>query len=167
MNLLCKPSALNIIKMLGDKKVNGKVVYYELICGIDYRFLTKEIADALKKNRFKKIRMAWDWFYKDQFKIKDAINMLLKAGYKNNEIMIFMICNWKITEKECLKKLDLCKIWNVQVADCYFDNQKSPNIIPIHWRSEEIKDFRARCRKHNQLVNFKIDPEIKSNTKYV
>jgi hypothetical protein len=44
MNLLCKPEALGIIKELGEKRVSGKVVYYELICGVDFRFLTQEIA---------------------------------------------------------------------------------------------------------------------------
>lgn len=123
MNLLCKSEAWDIIFKLGHLRVNGKVVDYELICGIDYRFLTKDIAVNLKLYRFKNIRIAWDWFYKDQFEIKKAIDMLLKAGYKPNDIMIFMICNWKISYLENCKKLDLCKIWNVKVCDCYYNNQ--------------------------------------------
>ncbi len=161
MNLLCKKEALKIIQDLGEKRVDGKVVYYELICGIDFRFLTKELAEALKLSRFKKIRFAWDWFMKDQYKIKDAVNMLIWAGYKSDDLMIFMICNWRIPYLECCRKLDLCKIWKVQVADCYFDNQTSPGIIPLHWTDENIKDFRKKCRKHNQLVNFGIDPDEK------
>jgi len=161
MNLLCKKNALKIILDLGNMKVNKKVVYYELVCGIDFRFLTQDIANALKKSRFTKIRMAWDWFMKDQYKIKDAIQMLLKAGYNSKKIMIFMICNWKVPYNECCKKLDLCKVWNVQVADCYFDNQTSPNIIPLFWTDEQNKSFRKKCRTHNQLINFGIDPDIK------
>jgi organic radical activating enzyme len=161
MNLLCKPEAYNIISKLSLKKVKGKVVYYEMICGIDYRFLDFEIACALKAARFKKIRIAWDWFYKDQFEIYKAIKLLVKAGYELNKIMIFMICNWKIPYTENCKKVDLCKIWNVQVSDCYFDNQVSPNIKPKHWDENQIKAFRKMVRKHNQLVSFKIDPEIK------
>jgi len=161
MNLLCKRRlALAIIEDLGSKIVNGKVVYYELICGIDYRFLTSRLAEALKKNRFKNIRLAWDWGYKDQKLIKNAIDMLLNAGYKDEEIMVFIICNWKIKYEECLKKLDLCKVWRVKVADCYFDNQTSPNIVPVHWKDKEIKSFRFKARKHNQLVRFKFDPQI-------
>ena len=160
MNILCKPESLDIIKKLGNIKVNNKVVYYELICGIDYRFLTLDIAIALKQSRFRKLRLAWDWFYKDQVKIKDSLCLLFKAGYSPKDIMIFMICNWKIPYDECCKKLDLCKIWNVQVADCYFDNQLAPNIIPEFWTAIEIKKFRSKCRKHNQLVNFGIDPEL-------
>lgn len=56
--------------------------------------------------------------------------------------------------------MDLCKVWNVQMADCYFDNQLSPNIKPIHWTEEQIREFRHKVRKHNQLVNFGIDPEF-------
>ncbi len=160
MNLLCKKEALKIIKELGHKRVKNKVIYYELLCGLDYRFLTKEIANELKKARFKKIKIAWDWFYKDQFKIKDAIKLLLKAGYKEIDITIFIICNWKIPFSENCKKLDLCKVWNIKVADCYYDGQISPNIDPIYWNNKEIKSFRKMVRKHNQLVNFGIDPQI-------
>lgn len=160
MNLLCKKEALQILKNLPEK-INKKVVYYQMICGIDYRFLTLEIAEELKKKRFTKIRIAWDWTMKDQYKLKDAITVLKKVGYKKHQIMVFMICNWMISYKECCKKLDLCKVWNVQVADCYYDNQTSPNIIPVYWTDEQIKEFRSKCRTHNQMVNFGIDPDIK------
>ncbi len=160
MNLLCKPEALSIIDELWGKRVRGKVVYYELICGIDYRFLTQEIANHLKLARFINIRLAWDWWYKNQYAIHKAIEMLSTAGYESKKLMVFMVCNWKIPYQENLKKLDLCKIWNVKVSDCYFDNQVSPKIKPIHWNTVEIRDFRRRVRKHNQLVTFGIDPEI-------
>ena len=164
MNLLCKTEALDIIKALGKHRVNAKVVRYEVICGIDYRFLTPKIADALKASRFHNLRIGWDWFYTDQLKIRDALKLLQYAGYTTEDIMIFIICNWRISYKENCKKLDLCKVWNVKVADCYFDGQVSPNIVPEYWNDEEIKDFRARCRKHNQLVNFKVDPELSRNS---
>ena len=161
MNLLSHPEALEMIRDLGRRKVNGKVVYYELLCGVDYRFLIQEIASALKQSRFKNIRMAWDHSFGLQKNIKEASQLLLNAGYSPKDIMIFMICNWKISYEDCCRKLDLCKVWNFQVADCYFDNQLSPNIKPIYWTEEQIKDFRSKVRKHNQLVNFRIDPEEK------
>ncbi len=163
MNLLCHEEALEIIKELGRRRYNNKVIYYELICGIDWRFLTQEIASALKQSRFKNMRLAWDMGFEDQYKIKDALKLLSYAGYSNKEITFFMICNWRITYEENLEKLDLCKIWNVKVADCWFDNQLSPHIIPIHWKSEQIKDFRSKVRKHNQLINFGINPEYKNH----
>lgn len=163
MNLLCKPEALTIIKELGTLKPNGKVVKYELVCGIDYRFLSREIAAALKENRFERIRIAWDWAYADQFRIKTAISKLLKAGYRSKDIMIFMICNWRVPFKECCQKLNLCKYWNVKVADCYYDGQVMPHVIPVFWTEDEIETFRHEVRKHNQLVNFHCDPELRKS----
>lgn len=162
MNILSQPNAIGIIEILGAIKVNNRVVYYELVCGIDHRFLTFEIAEALKKSRFKKIRLAWDFSYYTQFEIRTALKLLLKVGYKARDLTIFMVCNWNISYEVCIRKLYLCAIWGVKVADCYFDGQVSPNVEPIGWTAEQIKDFRKRVRKHNQLVNFGIDPEIKN-----
>lgn len=165
MNLLCHPEALGIIQELGRRKVNGKVIYYELLCGVDYRFLTQEIAIALKQARFKNIRLAWDFSFGLQKIIKEKTQLLLNAGYSPRDIMVFVICNWKISYEECLRKMELCKIWNFQMGDCYFDNQifpkskSDPPIKPIHWTEEQNKDFRSKVRKHNQMVNFRIDPE--------
>jgi len=161
MNLLCKPQALDLLKRL--PKNNGSKIFYNFICGIDYRFLTKEIAQEIKDLNVKRVRITWDWFYKDQFKIRDALKILYSVGYKSKDIMVFMICNWDISYKECLRKLDLCKVWNVLVADCYFDNQTKihKKFIPNGWTTEQAYDFRDRVRKHNQLINFGIDPQLK------
>lgn len=161
MNLLSQKNALYIIERLGAVKVNNKVVHYELVCGIDHRFLTPVLVEALKKSRFQKIRLAWDFGYINQFEIRKALKLLMVAGYRPREMTVFMICNWSVSYEECLKKLYLCAIWSVKVADCYFDGQVSPNIEPIGWTAEQIKDFRRRVRKHNQLVNFGIDPGLK------
>lgn len=160
MNLLCKPEALGILGSL-PKKVNGKIVKYHLVCGVDYRFLTFELAYVMRKIRVQKIRLAWDWYYKDQYKIKQAVDMLKGVGYKPSEIMVFVICNWKIPFETNLKKMDLCKVWGVQISDCYYDNQVSPKIIPVDWTAQEIKTFRKKTRKHNQLVTFGFDPQVK------
>ena len=165
MNLLCKIEAKEILRKLGGTKVHGRKVSYELICGIDYRFLTKYIASLLKRGGFVNIRLAWDGVFGLQKEIKTALELLKKAGYKSKLITVFMICNWKITYEENMRKLDLCKVWNVKVADCYFDNQISPKFIPIHWTIEQMRDFRKRVRKHNQLVRFGIDPEYKKKKK--
>jgi len=165
MNLLCQPNALERIEHLGKQKVNGKVVHYDLTSGIDYRFLTQEIADALKAARFKNMRFAWDWYMRDQYKIKKALRMLTKAGYKPKEIMAFMVCNWKIPYQECCRKLDLLKVWNVQVHDAYYDNQtwkRGSPVKPVHWTAEQLDDFRhVRARKHNQLIRHGVDPEVR------
>lgn len=175
MNLLCKRQALQIIKELGAIRVNGKHVRYDLVCGADYRFMTQEIANALFLNRVgcnvgfdsklhknRVIRVAWDGSYSDQYRLKRCIDFLMKAGFKRKEIMVFMQANHsRSTFEECCLKLDLCKVWNVKVCDCYFDGQIGSKILPVFWGAYEIKEFRKKVRKHNQLVNFGIDPEVK------
>lgn len=163
MNLIYKDKCIEILDKLGNTKVENKIIHYELICGIDWRFMTQEKANALKRNRFDNVRFAWDYNLNQQIKIKDCLNMLLKAGYKSKELSCFIICNWKVSYEACLRKLDLLKIWNVKVNDCWFDNQLSPDIKPIYWQSHLIKEFRAKCRKHNQMVLFGIDPELKQD----
>ncbi|KKN45594.1 hypothetical protein LCGC14_0681590 [marine sediment metagenome] len=160
MNILSQECVLERIQYLGNQKVNNKVVHYELVCGVDHRFLNSDLAEALKEARFQKIRLAWDFGYIDQIRIRNALKSLMASGYRSRDMMVFMICNWEIPYEECLKKLYLCAIWSVKVADCYFDGQVSPNIEPIGWGARQIKDFRRRVRKHNQLVNFGIDPEM-------
>lgn len=161
MNLLAKPKAKEIITELSQKRVNGKVIYYELICGVDYRFLTLDMAKLLKQSRFKNIRLAWDWGINRQLKVKNAVRDLVKAGYDPaREIMVFMICNWRIPFSECMRKLDILKVWRVKVADCYYDNQTAPNIVPKYWSDEEIKIFRKTCRRHNQIVIHGLEPEL-------
>jgi len=173
MNLLCKPEALDIIKELGEKQVDGKVVHYEMLCGIDYRFLTPDIAQALYDARFgafnkngewyRSMRFAWDMEFDEQDKIRGTIKILTDAGYKNEELMVFMICNWRIPYSTNLRKLDLCKVWGVKVADCYYDNQVGPQFIPLHWTLDQIYDFRRKARKHNQMIRFKFDPQPSIN----
>jgi site-specific DNA-methyltransferase (adenine-specific) len=162
MNFLSYPNVKILIKDL-PKDFNGKDVRYELVCGVDYRFLKRETARMLKFNGFINPRFAWDGSVSLQYKMHDCWKHLLKVGYTN--ISCFIIANWKIPYKECLFKLDLLKIWRVKVCDCYYDGQTSPNIKPVYWTEKEIKDFRKKCRKHNQMVLFKIDPELKVSRK--
>ena len=163
MNMLCKTEAIDILKSLPER-VNGNIVRYEFVCGIDYRFLTEAIAREMKNKHFERIRIAWDWYMKDQYKIKDALKILYSVGYAPIDVIVFMICNWEISYKECLRKLEVCKVWNVKVADCYYDNQINitKRFIPIGWTTKNARDFRRRVRRHNMLVNFKIDPLVKS-----
>lgn len=134
---------------------------YELICGVDYRRLNQELCNLLYNARFIKMRWAWDYGFSDQKIHQKVWKMFLKAGYKSENLSVFMIANWKIPFTECCKKLDLLKVWNVKVNDCCFDGGYK-NTKPIHWDIEDIKIFRKICRKHNQLVRFKLDPECKS-----
>lgn len=161
MNFLYDPKHKDRIKELGQKRVNGKVVYYELICGIDWRKLDQETANLLKENRFVNIRFAWDYGIDLQYQIKDCYKKLIRAGYSPKDIMCFMLCDWKIPFNECLLKLGLLKKWNVQVSDCWYNNVKPPAYQCNYWKLIECKVFRAMCALHNQMINFDIYPDLK------
>jgi len=158
MNPLAREDTLEIIKELGSKRVKGRVIRYEFICGVHFNLLTQEIANAMKKHRFVRPRLAWDGPFSDQVKIKTAIERLIKAGYKRNEIMLFMIVNWRIPYTECLRKMDLMKVWNVKVCDCCYDGGYK-YATPFYWTQKEMDDIRLKSRKHNQLVLLGMDPQ--------
>ena len=158
MNFLANPKCKQILRSLEHRNKS-----YELICGIDYRILLKdfEIALLLKKANFVKLRWAWDYtFASGQKKHRKVLQMFLKVGYKPEELSVFILVNWKIPYVDCVKKLDLLKIWNVKVNDCCWDGGYK-QAKPKYWDIDQIKRFRKMCRKHNQMVLFKIDPEVK------
>ena len=142
------------------KAANNK--HYEFICGVDFRLLTQEICYKLKESRFIKIRWAWDYGFSQQKVHQKVWRMFKKAGYKSESLSVFILVNWRFSYIECLKKLDLLKVWNVKVNDCCFDGGYKQAAMGF-WDPAEIKDFRKRCRKHNQMVLFKIDPELKQS----
>ena len=160
MNLLSYPNATEILQDLTARRVNGRVVKYEMVCGFDYRRLTPDMATAIHDARFQPpIRLAWDGKLTKQGELYKAIQILRGVRYRGEEIMVFMICNWQIPYNECCRKLDLLKVWGVKVADCYWNGQVAPRITPQFWTAKQITMFRAACRKHNQLIRFKFDPE--------
>jgi len=161
MNLLSKPRAKEIIENLGQRRVNGKIVYYELQCGIDYRFLTQELAACLKRNHFINIRLAWDYGYSLAYKIKDSLNMLTWSGYAARDIQVFMIANYRLSAEEFKLKMSSLAWRGVQVADCWYDNQKKGSVEPIYWTAEQIKEISVLSRNHNIMCRHNgIQPEL-------
>lgn len=151
MNFLCNPNAKNILINLPKKN-------WEFVCGVDYRRLNQDICNLMKKKGFNKVRWAWDYTFNEQKIHKSVLKMFLNAGYKSKELSVFILVNWKIPYVDCCRKLDLLKVWNVKVNDCCWDGGYKI-AKPVYWNPEHIKKFRSMCRKHNQLVNFGIDPE--------
>ena len=156
MNFLSNPNHEDI--MMGLMEAKNKS--YELVCGVDFRILTQDLCNFLHNARFKKMRWAWDYGFTQQKIHQKVWKMFLKAGYKSEDLSVFILANWKIPYIDCVKKLDLLKVWNVKVNDCCFDGGYK-RAKPKDWDIDQIKRFRSMCRKHNQMVLFKIDPELK------
>jgi hypothetical protein len=155
MNFLSNPNWREYVHILAQ---NHSII--ELVCGIDYRLLDQDVAYTLFYNHFIKIRWAWDYTFGDQKKHQKVWKMLKQAGYRSEDLSVFILANWKIPYVDCIKKLDLLKVWNVKVNDCCWDGGYKI-AKPVYWTPEQIKKFRSMCRKHNQMVLFKIDPELK------
>ena len=76
----------HIDKILGElaeyRTKKGHPLRCESQSGFDLRLLTQERAKLLKDAHFVNPRIAWDGRYKTWPKVKDAIGLLEKAGYK-------------------------------------------------------------------------------------
>ena len=165
MNFLwAYPNPLETIKKLGEIKVNGKVVYYDFWCGIDFTLLTSEIAKALKESRFGRfnnkrsyargLRIAWDRSLKEQEQFIKAIEMLDEAGYNRINHQVFMLTNGKIGFNECRRKLQVLMYQHLQVCDCWYDMQKRGKVDPLFsWTAEQCKIFGGLCRDHNIIIS--------------
>lgn len=166
-NLLANPYTKDILSELIEFKFpNNSRVHCESQSGLDGRLLVKdpEIAFLLKKARFKNPRIAWDGPYKQWVKIKEQIHILKGAGYKTDEIFIFMLYNHDLSYEEMRAKLDACRRWRIRVIDCryrpldaifdgYRPNAKSQqgNEYYIHqdWTDKQVRFFRRAVRRQN------------------
>lgn len=167
MNILSYPESNSILVSLGQSGL-----YFELVCGVDFRRLNLFNATILHQYRFGRfnrygkwsryIRFAWDYGMNMQYTMRKTKNILLEAEFKPNQIGVFILLNWKIPYEECLAKLDTLHYWRVQVDDCCYDggypkNETDFNTNPRFegkrfWTYQQIKSFRRVCRKHNQKV---------------
>lgn len=163
---LSRKNVLEDIRELGKRKVNGKVVYYELLQGINLKDLSQDTANALKENRFVRIRFAWDDSYteKSYYRVYDGIKMLLNAGYKRKDMICYILSNYYVSLRECLYKAKIMLYNHIPVCNCvYRKNLGDPKVYPELWKQNEIDYFKQECRTNNQIIKFNgYDPEIKT-----
>jgi hypothetical protein len=167
-NLLANPHIDEILKELAEyRNEKGYTARCESQSGFDLRLLTTERAKLLKAAHFTGPRIAWDGGYKSWPKVKQAIDILENAGYKRENIYIFMIYNHTLSYNEMYKKLEACRRWRVRVIDCRYrpldsteDNYK-PGQKPqekgeyyIHegWTDTQVRRFRRKVRQQNIAV---------------
>ncbi|MBR9691963.1 Fe-S oxidoreductase [Candidatus Woesearchaeota archaeon] len=174
-NMLVNPYIEEILEMLAITKYKERVIHCECQSGFDGRVLMQKpyLAKMLKKSRFENIRVAWDFPYnEDSVRMVESWIMLLEnAGYKRNEIFVFMIYNWKYDYTQLERKRAKCFELGVQIADCRYRplNQTFDKYNPrtkkqtskdyyIHpnWTDASIRQFRRNVRKHNICIRYKI-----------
>ena len=175
MNFLhAHPDPNRILEILSKIRVNGKVVYYDFMSGLDYTLIDQETADLCKKARIGHfnnkrkysygLRIAWDRGITEQYEIKKCFKILLKAGYNLNFCHAYILGNGLIPFSECKKKMQILLRWGVGVRDMYFDNQLRGKVKPIHWKKHELKEFGKLSRGHNHLILYGIYPQIKKGS---
>lgn len=177
-NFLANRHIRQILLALADLKINGKPITYECQSGVDGRLLEEnpELATLLKKAHFRNVRIAWDNSLSDFRSIKKQLGYLVAAGYKHSDIFVFMIYNYDIPYEKMLKKVDHCKKWGVQIADCRyrpldslkddynpgkFRSGQTEDDYYIHtrggWTDQKIRTFRKRVRQHNIWIRYAKD----------
>lgn len=167
-NLLANPHIDEILQELAEYRTDkGHPLRCESQSGFDLYLLTTERAKLLNKAHFVNPRIAWDGRYKSWPRVKQAIELLKKAGYKRKEIYIFMIYNHSLSYREMKQKLEACRRWRVRVIDCRYrpldsteDNYR-PGQKPqengeyyIHegWTDVQIRRFRRNVRQQNIAI---------------
>jgi hypothetical protein len=179
-NMLINPDIINILKMLSGLKFKNLPIRCECQSGFDGRIIEEkpELATLLKQARFENIRIAWDFDFAAYSCIEKWIKIFENAGFRRQDIFVFMIYNWSFDYNEMENKRKKCFEWGVQIADCRFrplnqtfDNYNS-NIknqtckdyyIHSNWSDEQIRGFRKNVRKHNVCVRYKIPWDIYSH----
>ncbi|MBD3309499.1 radical SAM protein [candidate division KSB3 bacterium] len=177
-NFLANENIKEILSDLSKLRVNNRPVRFECQSGFDGRLLegNPELATLLKKANFHSVRIAWDNSLRDFQSVKKQLDYLGTAGYKPKDIFVFMVYNYEIPYEKMLKKLEYCKKWGVQIADCRYrplDSLKddynpgkyrtgqTDEDYYIHtksgWTDHKIRDFRKRVRQHNIWVRYAKD----------
>lgn len=169
MNFLyAHPDPMGLLQSL-PRKLNNRVVKYAFLCGLDYTLLTGPLLKELKSARvgrfnkegnwIKGLSIAWDRGYDEADIFEIAIKRIESEGYLRKNIQVFMLCNGKISFKESVEKLRILKKLRVQIADCWYDNQKRGSVRPTYWFKDQCDIFGKLCRAHNIAVLHRLyDP---------
>ena len=175
-NLLANEYIEFILDELIELKKERKISYVESQSGFDGRILKKKpfLAIKLFKAGFKNVKIAWDGPLKQHKSIERQIIILEEAGFKRNEIGVFMIYNANLSYEEMEKKRIKCVEWGVQVVGCRYIhlNQPYDNYNPLKenqtnedyfineetgWTDLMNKKFKRNIRYGNICVRYKFD----------
>lgn len=104
-----------------------------------------------------------DYFDLEKWNLTGDFIQIQDMNFLANPLLsVFVLVNWKIPFRDCVKKLDLFKVWNVKCTDCCYDGGYPKSEIDFNnnkrfndkrfWDYYQIKRFRAMSRKHNQII---------------
>lgn len=171
-NFLANPFVDELLERLNQVQVAGRRVQFECQSGFDGRILQErpELAAALRQANFKYPRIAWDGPLSDASDIRRQIDILIEAGFRSNDIQLFMLFNHDLSPEVLDAKRRVCWDWQIQVIDCrfrpldqffdYFSSRKDQTSADYHihtgWTDESIKAFRRAIRRQNICVRYRF-----------
>jgi hypothetical protein len=112
-------------------------------------------------------RIAWDGGYNARAKVGKAIEISKTAGYKSEDIFVFVIYNYVPAYKEMKKKLEACRQWRVRVIDCRYrpldwtedgykpepkPQRKGEYYLHDGWTDRQVRGFRRKVRRQNIAI---------------
>lgn len=170
-NFLANPYVLSILSELATIRVSGKPVVCESQSGFDGRLLTPELANMLKEAHFIYPRVAWDGDMAQERTTGKAIRALVNAGYRAQDISVYMLYNHQHPFDVLCEKLRCCRRWSVQIADCRYrplnavydgyepnagkNGQKGDEYyIHPNWTDGQIREFRRLVRRQNICLRY-------------
>ncbi len=171
-NFLANPHAVSILGELAEFRLpDGRRVSCECQCGFDTRLMTPELAAALKRARFRNIRISWDGRHEEWPIVKAAVEALEEAGYPRRDTYVFMLYNHGIPYAEMAEKREACRRWGVRIADCRYrpldltedgyrpgPKPQSPEEYHIHpgWTDRQVRRFRQSVRHQNIAIMLRL-----------
>lgn len=171
-NLLANPYIEDILRELILLKRKRKILHCESQSGFDGRILRKKpyLAKMLKKSGFVYPKIAWDGSVKSWKNREREIRILVDAGYRREDISVFMLSNYEQRFDELEWKRMYCWSWGVQVNQCrfrpldqlfdHFNGRRKGQtnddyFIHPNWTDEEVKQFNRNVRRHNMTLRFR------------
>jgi len=167
-NFLAHPTIDDLLLELSQFRLpGGQRLRCECQSGFDLNLLTLDRARLLKLAGFHSMRIAWDGEYKDWPRVKNAILTLRCAGFRNDDIFVFMIFNYKQSYEEMRLKLDSCRRWGIRVIDCRYrplsltkdgyvpgPKRQGEGAYYVHagWTDMQVRRFRRAVRRQNIAI---------------
>lgn len=171
-NLLANPYIENILRELILLKRQRVIRSCESQSGFDGRILRKNphLAKMIKDAGFVYPKIAWDGSVKSWKNREREIDILVDAGYRRQDISVFMLFNHELDFTELEYKRMHCYRWRVQVTPCryrpldqlhdhYIGKCKSQTgdkyFIHPNWTDSQIRQFNRNVRQHNASVRYR------------
>ena len=102
-NILACKERLDLLKQLEESKAR-----VDFTQGLDARFITEEIAEAILKVKHKEIHFAFD-FMKNEEKIVSGLKTFMRVKNDSYRPIVYMLTNYDTTHEEDIRRIKLIR----------------------------------------------------------